>query len=78
MPPHTRIPMTTRTVRDPDDTEWTLAQAMVGTDAERDHDGTVPVVATPSGGAQSVRLELAPDWAEADDDDLLASLMEGR
>ena len=62
--------MTTRTIRDADGTEWTLAEALVGTDEERDHgddDGTVPVVATPSGGAQSVRLALAPDWAEHDD-----------
>ena len=69
--------MTTRTVRDADDTEWTLAQATVGTDAEREdaeEDGTVPVVATPSGGAQSVRLELDPDWADAADDALLAAL----
>ncbi len=68
--------MTTRTVR-LDDTEWTLAQALVGTDAERDdgdHDGTVPVVATPSGGAQSVRLALAPGWATDDDDVLRAAL----
>ena len=69
--------MTTRTVCDADDTEWTLAEAMVGTDDERhasDDDGTVPVVATPSGGAQSVRLALAPDWAALDDDALLAAL----
>ncbi|WP_420456696.1 hypothetical protein [Rubrivirga sp.] len=62
--------MTTRTLHTPDDTEWTLAEASVGTDAEREDaaaDGTVPVVATPSGGAQSVRLELAPDWETMDD-----------
>ena len=66
--------MTTRTLHDADDTEWTFAEALVGTDAERDHDDTVPVVATPSGGAQSVRLELAPDWASADEAALLAAL----
>ena len=66
--------MTTRTIRDADDTEWTLAQALVGTDEERDHEATVPVVATPSGGEQSVRLELDAGWAEADDADLLAAL----
>ena len=68
--------MTTRTICDADDTEWTLAEASIGTDAERDDDGTVPVVATPSGGAQSVRLGLAPDWADACDDDLLNALAE--
>ncbi len=66
--------MQTRTIRDADEMEWTLAESLVGTDAERDHEGTVPVVATPSGGAQSVRLELAPTWLDADDDDLLAAL----
>ncbi len=66
--------MTTRTVQDADSTEWTLAQALVGTDDERDHDGTVPVVATPSGGAQSVRLELDPDWAGADESLLLSAI----
>ena len=69
--------MTTRTVQDADDTEWTLAEALVGTDDERDeadHDGTVPVVATPSGGRQSVRLALAPDWASADESVLLLAL----
>ncbi|WP_412060695.1 hypothetical protein [Rubrivirga sp. IMCC45206] len=66
--------MTTRTIHGPDDTEWTLAEALVGSDAERDDDDTVPVVATPSGGEQSVRLALAPGWAEADDADLVAAL----
>lgn len=65
--------MTTRTVHDDDGTEWTLAEALIGTDDERHaDDGTVPVVATPSGGATSVRLALAPDWAEAMDDEALA------
>ena len=73
--------MTTRTLHAPDDTEWTLAQALVGTDDERDatdDDGTVPVVATPSGGAQSVRLALAAGWAEMDDAALVAALDEAR
>ena len=68
--------MTTRTVRT-DDTEWTLTQALVGTDDEREHtddDGTVPVVATPSGGAQTVRLALAPDWESMDDDALAEAI----
>jgi len=69
--------MTTRTVHAEDGTDWTLAQALVGTDDERDasdDEGTVPVVATPSGGAQSVRLALAPDWADLDDGALLDAL----
>ena len=67
--------MTTRTLR-ADDTEWTLAQALVGTDEEREHTATVPVVATPSGGEQSVRLELDAGWADADDEVLAAALAE--
>ena len=70
--------MTTRAVHDADGTEWTLAQASVGTDAERADDQTVPVVATPSGGAQSVRLELDADWAGADEAGLLAAIAEAR
>ena len=50
----------------------------MGTDAERGDDDTVPVVATPSGSAQSVRLELAPDWASADEAALLAALADAR
>lgn len=70
--------MKMRTVHDADGTEWTLAAALVGTDDERDaDDGTIPVVATPSGGAQSVRLALAPDWAEAMDDGALARALSG-
>ena len=71
--------MDSRTVHADDGTEWTLAQALVGTDDERDAhdaDGTVPVVATPSGGAQSVRLALAPDWIDTDDDALLRAVEE--
>ncbi len=39
------------------------------------HDGKVPVVCTPSGGARSVRLELLPDWREAhSDEEMLAAI----
>ena len=64
--------MTQREITDADGTQWTLVQALVGTDDEREDDGTVPVVATPSGGAQTVRLALAPDWLDATDDAALA------
>lgn len=69
--------MTPRTVQADDGTEWTLSQALIGTDDERaatETTGTVPVVATPSGGAQSVRLALAADWAETDDAALLGAI----
>jgi len=38
-------------------------------------EGTVPVVCTPSGGQQSVRLEMPKDWAERmSDADLLEAI----
>ena len=65
--------LTTREIRTDDGTTWTLAEA-VGSDDERDAAGTVPVVATPSGGAQTVRLALAPGWADADDEALAGAV----
>jgi hypothetical protein len=61
--------------------KWTCVQALAGVTGEAaaaaqrkleaaDH---VPVVCTPSGEAQSVRLNLAPDWLEGMGDDELAS-----
>lgn len=69
--------MTTRALHTADDTEWTLAEALVGTDEERDADA-VPVVATPSGGAQSVRLELGAGWEAMDEAALVEALEAAR
>jgi len=76
--------MRQREVQDPDNVAWTCVQAFAGTSgqaaaeaAERveSADGKVPVVCTPSGGKQSVRLELAKSWAEdLSDEDLLAAI----
>ena len=73
--------MKQRELRDPEGTTWTCAQAFSSLGdavaeeaAERVQTapGRVPVVCTPSGGAETVRLELAPDWDEQlTDDDLL-------
>ncbi len=42
-------------------------------------DGTVPVVCTPSGGAQTVRLELDKNWLEdLSDEDLLVAIAAAR
>lgn len=42
-------------------------------------DGTVPVVCTPSGGSQSVRVELARDWEEkVSDEELVRSIAAAR
>ena len=64
-----------REVTDGDNTTWSCVQAFAGLGggaaadaaAERvaDGDGKVAVVATPRGGAQSVRLELPRGWRES-------------
>ncbi len=70
-----------REVRDAEGTTWTCTQAYAGlsNDAERQEaarvDGTEDrfhVVCTPSGGAQSVRLELRGGWEESLSDEELA------
>ena len=73
----------TREITDPDGTTWTLAQAFAGlglaaerADAARVM-GTadrVHVVCTPSGGAQSVRVELREGWEDAPEEELLDAL----
>jgi hypothetical protein len=78
--------MKQRTVTDQDNITWTCVQAYTGlngeaaeraTEISRDEAGQVSVVCTPSGGAQSVRLELSPDWAEAlPDKELLKAIAE--
>lgn len=72
--------MAQREVQDGDDVRWTCVQAMGGLggaaaelaaeklESER---GTLPIVCTPSGGAQSVRVELPRDWIDSVDDDAL-------
>jgi hypothetical protein len=76
--------MIQREVQDAENTTWTCVQALSGLTgqaaeeaAERieSEKGTVPVVCTPSGGEQSVRLELAKDWVDTmSDDDLLKAI----
>ena len=80
--------MIQRDVRDAEGTTWTCVQALssaAGPAAEdaaeqlADAEGAVAVVATPGGGAQSVRLELPKGWAEsASDDDLLGAIAAAR
>ena len=79
-----------REVTDDENTTWTCAQAFAGLGgggvaadaaAERvaEGDGRVAVVATPRGGAQSVRLELPRGWHESmSDADLTAAIREAR
>ncbi len=76
--------MKQRIVTDQDNITWTCVQAYTGLNGEaaerateitQDEGGQVSVVCTPSGGAQSVRLELNPDWDEAlPDNELLKAI----
>jgi shikimate 5-dehydrogenase len=79
--------MTEREVTDADGTTWSCVQAFSGTGAggaaaaaaaERvaEGEGRVAVVATPRGGAQSVRLELPRDWHESMSDEELAAAIQ--
>jgi hypothetical protein len=74
--------MTQREVIDTNNTRWTCVQALAGTGNEelaekgKDQaaDGKVPVVCTPSGGAQSVRLQLAKNWEQISDAELVKEI----
>ena len=63
-------------IQDPGDhTTWSCVAAL----ATAAGDGKVPVVCTPSGGARSVRLELAGNWREElSDGELLAAIAAAR
>jgi hypothetical protein len=80
--------MTEREITDGDGTTWSCVQAFSGVGAagaeaaaERvaSGDGKVAVVATPRGGAQSVRLELPRGWHESmTDGDLAGAIAAAR
>jgi hypothetical protein len=80
--------MEQREVMDAENTNWTCVQAYAGlggeaaekaTELAGTDGGQVTVVCTPSGGAQTVRLELNPDWLEAmPDEELLRAIAEKR
>lgn len=77
---------TQREVVDAAQVAWTCVQAYAGVgdnaaahalEERRAAEGRgVPVVCTPSGGAQSVRLELAADWSESLSDEALVAKIE--
>ena len=64
-------------------TKWKLAQAYAGLEELKStrkdvahKNGKVWVIATPDGGAQSVRMHLREDWESAmSDDDLLKQIV---
>lgn len=75
--------MKQREIIDRNNVKWTFVQAYSGTDGNvskeieeksETGDGSVPVVCTPSGGAQSVRIELPKYWEEMTDEQLLNAL----
>lgn len=71
--------MKQREVQASDNTTWVCVQALSGIsngqdqieNKIQDHDGNVPVVCTPSGGAQTVRIQLPKDWLDATPDEIL-------
>jgi hypothetical protein len=79
-----------REITDDEQTTWSVVQAFAGVGgggaaaeaaAERaaEGEGRVAVVATPRGGAQSVRLELPRGWhASMSDDELAAAIRAAR
>lgn len=76
-----------REVTDRDNVTWSCMQAYAGltesrraeADAVLATDAVVAVVCTPGGGAQSVRVELPPNWREKlSDSKLLAAIERAR
>ncbi|HEY0740578.1 MAG TPA: hypothetical protein VGD40_03915 [Chryseosolibacter sp.] len=73
--------MKQREVQDQNNTRWVCVEALSGLSdnssevAEKiqDRNGKVPVVCTPSGGAQTVRIKVNPDWVEKLSDEELVS-----
>lgn len=80
--------MKQREVRDADGVQWVCVQAMGGIEGRagaeaaariETDDGRVPVVCTPSGGAETARVEMPRGWEEsASDDDLLRAIAAAR
>jgi hypothetical protein len=71
-------------VQDKENTTWVCVQALAAIDAKdsaesekiKDKNGNVTVVCTPSGGAQTVRLQLSPGWMEELSDEELVKKIE--
>ena len=75
--------MKQREVTDSNNVRWTCVQAYSGTDGKiskkieeisETNEGLVPVICTPSGGAQSVRVNLSKDWESFDDAQLVEAI----
>jgi hypothetical protein len=70
--------MKQREITDENNVKWQCVQAFAGIETERieNDEGKVPVVCTPSGGAQTVRLDLSKNWLEKMPDDALSMAIE--
>lgn len=74
--------MKEREITDSNDTSWSCVEAYSGGNGDHSEKAaaltegdTVPVVCTPSGGAQSIRLQLPQNWLKAlSDEELLNAL----
>ena len=78
--------MKQREVTDSNNVRWTCVQAYSGTDGKvskkieeisETDEGLVPVICTPSGGAQSVRVNLSKEWESFEDDQLIKAIEKG-
>lgn len=76
-----------REVRDEEGTSWSCVQAYAGLSEGPDKDDAarvegspdlLHVVCTPSGGAQSVRLQLPDNWEELPDEALVRAITAAR
>lgn len=71
--------MKQREVQDQNNVKWVCVEALSGiadnsaevADKIQDKNGNVPVVCTPSGGAQTVRINVTSDWNEKLSDEQL-------
>ncbi|MFB9864576.1 hypothetical protein [Rufibacter immobilis] len=80
--------MTQREVTDQDNLTWTCVQAYAGLEGKaaqkaaelsETEEGNVTVVCTPSGQAQTVRLQLPSNWLDSvSDDELLQQIGQNR
>jgi hypothetical protein len=73
--------MIQREIQDKNGTTWQCVQAFAGVETKTTHkavehsenkDGTVTVICTPSGGAQTVRLQLPANWNDQMENEELA------
>jgi hypothetical protein len=76
-----------REIRDEEGTVWNCVQAYAGLNGDNEEkaeaasvegaEDLVQVIATPSGGAQTIRLELKSDWEESlSDEEILDKIRE--